>query len=260
MQTETLSPEKVGFDPACFSELAEAEAASFWFKARNQLILWALEKYAPQTRSFLEIGCGTGFVLSAVSDRFPDWEIYGTELFAEGLSYAAERLPTANLIELDAKNIPFEQQFDAIGTFDVLEHIDDDRLVLEQIFKALAPGGTLFITVPQHAILWSPSDDVAHHFRRYERADLVSKVRKAGFSVIRTTSFVSTLMPLMLASRLWQRYVTRRGSIMSELQIKGFVGAVLECVLTVELFFIKRGWTWPAGGTLFLVARKLSGT
>src|SRR5262249_45710495 len=239
-----------------FSELAAAEAASFWFKARNKLILWALGKYAPKTRSFMEIGCGTGFVLSAIAEHHPQWEIHGTELFAEGLSYAKERLPDANLIELDAKNIPFEQRFDTVGTFDVLEHIDDDQLVLNQIFKALRPGGTLLITVPQHAILWSPSDDVAHHYRRYERHDLVTKVQKAGFSVIRVTSFVSTLMPLMLASRLWQRYVTRRGSIMSELQIKGLVGALLETVLAIELFVIKLGLSFPAGGTLFLVTRK----
>src|SRR5262249_22120338 len=116
MQTETQAPPRVGFDPECFSELAAAEAASFWFKARNKLILWALDKYVPDRGSFLEIGCGTGFVLSAIWDRYPDWEIYGTELFAEGLSYAKERLPDANLIELDAKNIPFEQRFDTVGT------------------------------------------------------------------------------------------------------------------------------------------------
>src|SRR5262245_25435831 len=65
MQTKTSAPPRAGFDPACFSELAEAEAASFWFKARNKLILWALDQYSSNVKSFLEIGCGTGFVLTA---------------------------------------------------------------------------------------------------------------------------------------------------------------------------------------------------
>lgn len=256
MPADTRDP-ATGYDPEHFAVLAGVEAGSFWFKSRNKLILWALEQFAPEARSFLEIGCGTGFVLEAVASRFPQLEIFGSEPFSEGLAFAARRLPAARLLALDARDIRFEERFDAGGIFDVLEHIDDDRLVLSQIFKALRPGGSVFMSVPQHRFLWSPSDEACHHFRRYERQELISKVEQAGFAVLRTTSFVSMLLPLMVASRCWQRHCSRRHMIVSELQVKGLPGTCLEAVLAVELALVRRGWAWPAGGSLFLVARKL---
>ncbi|HEY9870823.1 MAG TPA: class I SAM-dependent methyltransferase [Candidatus Obscuribacterales bacterium] len=255
MTTSTRLPAR-GYDPKHFSMLAEAEPANFWFRSRNKLILWALQQFAPGARNFLEIGCGTGFVLQAVAARFPQLEIYGSELFAEGLSFAARRVPTARLLELDARDIRFDSRFDAIGMFDVLEHIDDDRLVLEQVFKALTPGGTMFISVPQHRFLWGPSDVSCHHYRRYEKQELVSKVQQAGFNVLATTSFVSLLLPLMIASRWCQRRFCHRHTVMSELQVRGLLGAFLEGVLSFELFLVRRGLSWPAGGSLFLVAHK----
>lgn len=52
------------FDARWFPALAGREAGSFWFRGRNRLIVWALRRYFPSARSFLEVGCGTGFVLA----------------------------------------------------------------------------------------------------------------------------------------------------------------------------------------------------
>ena len=129
------------FDPEKFKELAELEHSNFWFQARNELILWALKNYFSEIRSFAEIGCGTGFVLSAVEKALPDAEVIGAELFIKGLKLAAQRCSRAKLIQIDARRIPFRSYFDVIGIFDVLEHIEDDTTVLAQIGRALVPGG-----------------------------------------------------------------------------------------------------------------------
>src|SRR5262249_5100894 len=150
-----------------FDELASLEAASFWFRARNELILWALRTYAPETRRFLEIGCGTGFVLGAVRAAHPDAELVGTEIFGRGLTFAAGRVPGAELVQPEAGAIPFRGDFAAIGAFDALEHIDDDRRVIGEVVRALRPGGRFLVTVPQHPALWSSQDDAARHVRRY---------------------------------------------------------------------------------------------
>src|SRR5688572_28529274 len=55
-----------GYDAAHYHVLADLEAGNFWFHARNQLIVAALRKHAPHMRRFLEIGCGTGFVLRGI--------------------------------------------------------------------------------------------------------------------------------------------------------------------------------------------------
>ena len=165
-----------GFKPNYFSELARLEEANFWFKSRNKLLMWAIEKYCPNFQSFLEIGCGTGYVLSGVSKRFPRSTLFGSEIFITGLSFAATRLPSAKFMQMDARNIPFENEFDVIGAFDVLEHIKEDEEVLLQMCAALKPEGLMLLTVPQHAWLWSPIDEYAFHERRYAAADLHQKI------------------------------------------------------------------------------------
>jgi len=200
-----LSSRCEGFDPVFFDRLVELESDSFWFRARNRLIVWALRKYAASAKSFLEVGCGTGFVLRGVREACPGMNITATEVLVDGLVKAAARTPDATFLQMDARRIPFVREFDAIGAFDVLEHIAEDRTVLDQAHEALIEGGLLLLTVPQHPFLWSGADDYTHHERRYARKDLLEKVRAAGFSIVRWTSFVTLLMPLMMASRLSSR-------------------------------------------------------
>lgn len=247
----------IGFKTHYFKELAELEAGNFWFRARNKLILWALHKFSPDLKSFLEIGCGTGFVISAISKKFPEAKISGSEYFEDGLVYARQRLPKAEFTQMDARHIPYESELDAIGAFDVLEHIEEDEAVLQQIFKALKPGGFVFITVPQHRWLWSAVDEYACYVRRYSATELHEKMRKAGFEIIRSTSFVSTLLPAMYLSRLMQRNkMDVKMDAMAELRINPLLNTIFEWMLYLELALIRSGVNLPAGGSRLLVARK----
>src|SRR5712671_302402 len=125
-----LAEESPGFEASYFPGLAALEAGNFWFRSRNRLIAWALRHYFPEAERFLEIGCGTGFVLSGINDAFPEINLHGSEIFSSGLSFAAERLPKAQLFQMDARRIPFEEEFDVVGAFDVIEHIKEDEQVL----------------------------------------------------------------------------------------------------------------------------------
>jgi SAM-dependent methyltransferase len=245
-----------GFDPAHFSELARLEAGNFWFRARNRLILWALARYFPVARNMLEVGCGTGFVLAGIAGSRPTLHMTGSEVATEGLAFAAQRVPAARLIQMDALAIPFHAEFDVAGAFDVIEHIADDRAVLRQLHAALAPGGGLILTVPQHPTLWSEYDARAGHVRRYRRAELREKVAEAGLEIIRMTSFVSLLLPLMFLSRLAQRAPKAHYDPLAELRIAPWLNRILESALGVERALIRAGISFPAGGSLLLVARK----
>ena len=147
-----------GYKGEYFAPLAAVEAGNFWFEARNRVIVHALRRYFPHMRSFLEIGCGTGFVLQAVHAAFPQAAISGAEYYAQGLQFAQSRVPDAAFYQLDARAMPFEAEFDVIGAFDVIEHIKEDEQVLSQMFQAITPGGGIALTVPQHRWLWSVAD------------------------------------------------------------------------------------------------------
>ena len=245
-----------GFQPEFFAELAELEAGHFWFQSRNRLILWSLGKYFPAARSFLEVGCGTGFVLSGVSRAFPTWQLAGSEYFAEGLPFAAARVPASELIQADARVLPFVEEFDVVGAFDVLEHIPEDETVLRCFHRVIRPGGGLLLTVPQHPWLWSTQDDYACHVRRYAASDLTAKLLEAGFRVEMKTSFVSLLLPALLLSRCRGGAQKDRHDPMAELRIGAGLNRACATAMAVERVLIKAGFRMAAGGSLLVAARK----
>ena len=252
-----LAHEGGGFKPEYFSQLSRLEASNFWFRARNQLILWAIARYGTGFQSLLEIGCGTGYVLSGIAENFPDVRLQGSEIFVAGLAEAAARLQSVELMQMDARNIPFRDEFDVIGAFDVLEHIEQDETVLQQVHQALNPGGLVLMTVPQHPWLWSQTDERACHVRRYRAGDLHRKFESAGFQVLRSTSFVTLLLPAMVASRLLRGLVPENKSgNASELDISSWLNSVFYALLQAELGLIKRGFDLPAGGSRLVVAQK----
>ena len=111
------------FPKSSFHLLPEWEQRSFWFRSRNKLVIWALQRYLPHARNFLEVGCGTGFVLQGLRAARPELELTAAELFVEGLEVTRERVPDATLIQADARRLPFRDEFDVVGAFDVLEHV-----------------------------------------------------------------------------------------------------------------------------------------
>ncbi len=252
---EAVKPARASFDPSHFARLYELEARSFWFRGRSDLIDWSLGHYFPTARNFLEIGCGTGYVLNRLHAAFPELSLSGSELFDEGLTFARERLgDTAKLQRLDALELPFRNEFDAIGAFDVIEHIEDDVRVLANLHGALRPGGGLLVTVPQHAWLWSDTDVAACHVRRYTRSGLLDKLAAAGFEILRATSFVSLLLPAMLLAR--QRKRDGKAEVEAELDMPAALNAIGYATLCVESALIRMGMNLPAGGSLLVVARK----
>lgn len=251
-----LSEASEGFEAHFFEHLAALEAKNFWFRSRNRLIIWALRYYFPTAKSLLEIGCGTGFVLAGIEQSFPNLRLCASEVFTRGLEFADRRVTRAELFQMDARQIPFDCEFDVVGAFDVIEHIYEDVRVLQQLYQATCPGGGILLTLPQHPWLWSQADDYAHHVRRYEAKELQQKVQHAGFQILRMTSFVSFLLPIMLASRLRQKKVTSPYDPTAELKISGWMNGMLESILTLERYFIQSGVSFPAGGSLLLIAQK----
>ena len=241
------------FKKEFFQDLFNLESGNFWFRNRNKLIIWSIKKFFPSAKSLLEIGCGTGFVLSGIKKALPHLELCGSELFEDGLSFAQKRIPDAHLMQLDARKLPFDERFDVIGAFDVIEHIEEDEEVLRELYRACRQG--IVLTVPQHKWLWSYLDEHSCHKRRYTRKELAEKVEAAGFTIKFATSFVSFLLPVMLMSRL-RKKASEDFDVTAELKLPAFANAILEKILQIELLLIGKSISFPAGGSLLLIATK----
>jgi SAM-dependent methyltransferase len=252
MLDASTAPE--GYDASLFETLFALEPTSFWFRGRNKLILWAIDRWFPASRSFLEVGCGTGYVLAEILSSKPDLDAVGGELFPEGLRVARRRLDGVPLAQMDARSMRIEEAFDLVGAFDVLEHIDQDEEALRGMYAALVPGGGLVVTVPQHRWLWSEADSFAGHARRYTRQELTQRMLDAGFELLWTTSFLTFLLPLVSTSRLIAR--RRSYSLEREFGLPRWIDRLFERSLDLERAAISRGVSFPVGGSLLAVARR----
>jgi SAM-dependent methyltransferase len=245
-----------GFDPKYFEQLSELEAEYFWFVTRNELIVGLVDKFFPDARRFLEIGCGNGAVLGAIAQSRPWEHLVGSELHPSGLAYARKRLPSeVEFVQMDAGQIPAVGVFDLTGAFDVIEHIADDEGVLRGMRAATQTGGGTIIAVPQHPWLWSHADDAAHHQRRYRRGELETKLRRNGFEVLFSSSFMVLLLPLMAASRLRRRGDEQDADVFNEFRLNRRVNDAFIAILRAEVRLTLAGWRWPAGGSRIVVAR-----
>ena len=251
-----LARDNDGWDPVFFEHLATDEMKHFWFRARNRLLMWALKRYFPDAHNFLEIGCGTGYVLSGIHEALEGLTLFGSDILCEGLAFAGQRCAEATLFQSDARNLPFENEFDVVGAFDMLEHVEEDEAVLEQFYKALRPGGGLLLTVPQHRFLWSVADDYSYHKRRYTRADLAAKLKRARFEVTRVTSFVSLLLPLVIISRMTMPKRVEDFDRATEYRAGPVASRILEGILRFELSLIRMDVNLPMGGSLLAIARR----
>jgi len=245
-----------GFDPCSAVNpvvLGDIEEKHFWFSARAALIGRLIERFFPNACSLLEVGCGTGYVLGMIAQRMPTLRIVGGDLSAACLEKARRRLPHGQFYRMSAEELPFEDEFDLVCAFDVLEHVEDDQRALAGMRQAVRCGGHLVITVPQHPFLWSPHDVQSGHRRRYTRRLLCQRVSGAGWRVTYVTSFVSLLLIPMIVSRL----LTKRRAddvLGAELEINGTVNAACGWFMRREVSLIESGIRFPMGGSILLVA------
>ncbi|MBJ6989006.1 class I SAM-dependent methyltransferase [Devosia sp. MC521] len=210
------------------------------------------------TGPILDVGGGNGLVAMALLDAgFP------TIVVEPGPAAAAicvrRKVPVieATLQDLDLEN----GSLDAVGMFDVLEHIEEDGATLAQIHALLRPGGHLYLTVPAYRWLWSPEDVDAGHYRRYTRASLARVLREAGFEIQYQSYLFSALVaPLFIVRTLMGRLSAlkagRARQSASEHKLPdNFIGRLLGRSLSREARRISRGGTVKIGTSCFAVAR-----
>ncbi len=242
-----------------FARLFAIEDRSFWFRGRNRILQWLLQRYqGPPACRFLEVGCGTGFVLQMVAEAFPAWETCGTDLHLEALRFARQRNARISLFQADIVTLPLHDWCDVVGLFDVIEHIEDDVRFLQAACALLRPGGLLVVSVPQHPWLWSDYDSKGGHKRRYIRRELRRKLESLGLKILHITSFVTFLLPALAVARgLRRRPKGASGSTgFQDLSPGTLLNAVGEMALRLDETLIRLGLSLPWGGSLVAVARK----
>lgn len=97
--------------------------------------------------SVLDVGCSSGAFLYQLKKRYPgNYQIYGTDVSGPPLDYAAKMgIP---VIKGNFLEHTFEQSFDTVTFWAVMEHLFEPQLFLKKAASILKPGGLCFILVP----------------------------------------------------------------------------------------------------------------
>jgi 2-polyprenyl-3-methyl-5-hydroxy-6-metoxy-1,4-benzoquinol methylase len=161
-----------------FEQWVDATDADFRTGSLNQLVADAL----PPGRT-LDIGCGTGGLTAELMRR-------GHEVVSQDASpaiaelcrrhLAEQGLPTDSVRVGLIEDIDAAEQYDNVVALDVIEHIEDDGAAVRAMREALAPNGTLLLSVPAISRLYGPKDVAIGHFRRYDRNRLAELLEGEG--------------------------------------------------------------------------------
>lgn len=237
----------------------EVEEGSFWFRHRNRCLVDVMKLWSPGG-PLLDVGGGNGCVALALKESGFDAVVL--EPGIEGARNARSRglRPVICARLEDAGFTPGSVA--AVGFFDVLEHIAEDREFLKRIFTLLAPGGRVYCTVPAYAALWSLEDREAGHFRRYHAGGLKTLLKSEGFDIEYLTYFFSFLpLPILLARALPYRLgLAKRHDIKDESRqhlAGGLSARFLDLCSQMELAVIRRGGRIPMGSSILAVVKKM---
>ena len=87
-------------------------------------------------KTFLDAGCGEGFVTEMLLHRIPDLQVTGFDFNPSSVAMARTKNPNATFREASIFEIPFEDgEFDVVGCFEVLEHQDDPADALAELAR-----------------------------------------------------------------------------------------------------------------------------
>jgi SAM-dependent methyltransferase len=167
-----------------WSEYADSASLNPAQEYRRRLVQRLLAA-GPESR-ILDIGSGQGDQAAELLAARPSAEVLGVELSAAGIAIARQKVPAATFVQHDLTEAweppePYRGWATHAVCSEVLEHLDQPEILLENAAPLMAPGCRLVVTVPGGPR--SAFDRHIGHRRHYTPAALRDLLERAGFKV-----------------------------------------------------------------------------
>lgn len=238
-----------------YQKYYEVEVRHWWFKVRREMVHYLLKKYKAGDKKLeiLDVGCGTGALIGELKDSA---YVTGIDFSEKAVAFCKAR-GIENIVLGGGEKLPFDDnKFDVVLVLDVLEHIEGDRKAIAEIHRVLKPNGVIISFVPAFMFLWGITDEVSHHFRRYTKNELVSKLQQAHFKIFRASYFNTFLFfPILLVRKL-SKLFPQKFKPEQETDIRSeFVNKIFYLIFKIESLAL-RIINFPFGVSLMVIARK----
>jgi 2-polyprenyl-3-methyl-5-hydroxy-6-metoxy-1,4-benzoquinol methylase len=228
-------------------EYQNVEADGIWAATRARNILKILNKNKVDV--IWEVGAGNGN--AAIPLKRAGVAAIGIEPLTTGTESLAYNGITTYEGTLEDLLFP-DSSIDAIGIFDVLEHLEHPENLLVEIFRVLKPGGLLIVSVPANQWLFSDFDISIGHYRRYSRKTLQKLLEKNGFHSNKIKYLFLAFVPAAFILRTLPYKFGRRMRSQSTKESNQRLGAALKFIepLLEAVFKIEDRLPLPTGLSL----------
>ncbi len=147
----------------------QTELEHWWFVARRHILCRLVAQVLPPSRqtTVVDVGCGTGANIAALAEHYT---CVGIDPSHDAIELAQSRFQSVRFVRGQAPGGLGEvaAQANLFMLTDVLEHVENDLLLLSELFAAASPGAYFLLTVPADWSLWSKHDESHGHYRRYD--------------------------------------------------------------------------------------------
>jgi len=238
-----------------YRAMFDLEEHLWWYQGMRAITASMLAPSLEQNGSLrsLDIGCGTGYSMKWLEERFKFREVFGVDLSPRASVFWAKRgLDTVALASAD--KLPFgDDEFDLVTCFDVIYQLNDARAAtaISEMRRVLKPGGVLFIREPAYQWMRGAHDVAVGTHRRYTLTDLRRLLVANGFQIRRATYANTLLFWLAAPHRLWSKF---RGGTDSDVKpVPGWLNRFLLSFLKIEAQVLSRG-VFPFGLSVIGIA------
>jgi 2-polyprenyl-3-methyl-5-hydroxy-6-metoxy-1,4-benzoquinol methylase len=233
-------------------------ADHFWFEWRMEAALrqWRA-RGVPLERPLrvLDVGGGRGVLRDQV-EAATAWTVDLVELNLAALQSASPGRGRHLYYDVLDRSPDQQGRYDAAILFDVIEHVEEPRPLLDAVAQHLTAEGWLLLNVPALQSLFSAFDVASGHFRRYDRRSLAAEMAGGGWEIRDLRYWGMSLVPMIGTRKLLLRSPSdetiRRGFGPPH----GFVRRGLRALMKVETAVLPRA---PLGSSLLMVAQRRDG-
>lgn len=239
-----------------YENLSRVEKEHWYYVGKREFVRRWIQRVRPPAPSdrLLDCGAGTGVFANEMKQSC---DVTVMDTFEESLDLLRKRFSSDRVVTLENGEVPLpDHSLHYITALDVLEHVPDDRKVVNGFARMLKPGGLAVVTVPASMALWSDWDVGLQHYRRYDQRQLEDLFSDEKWEMIHSSYTNVPVFPLV--------WLVRRGQSLRKSTVRAGGRAEDKVPSPVINAILKWQFVWlamsripmPFGVSLLLVARR----
>lgn len=165
---------------------------------RASRLFYALGAIKKTKGKLLDVGCGVGDFPEAIGHYRPDLEVYGIDVSKRAIRLAKKRVKKVRFKVADVQDLPFaDESFDTVTCFDLLEHVEDPKKTLDEIYRVLKPKGVFHTFIPTEGELcslegpliklgWKAKEIYGAHLHHFTARQVKEILEQSHFQIVKT--------------------------------------------------------------------------